>query len=47
MSIELVHVYRSSFIESIHRGDIVGVDASGAVLFQYGNPYKRTFWRSS
>lgn len=47
MSIELVHVYRGSFIESIHRGDIVGLDANGAVLFQYGNPYKRTFWRSS
>ncbi len=47
MSIELVHVYRGSFIESIHRGDIVGVDANGDVLFQYGNPYKRTFWRSS
>lgn len=25
MSIELVHVYRGSFIESIHRGDIVWV----------------------
>ncbi len=47
MSIELVHVYRGSCIESIHRGDIVGVDQSGAILFQYGDPYKRTFWRSS
>jgi len=47
MSIELVHVYRGSCVESIHRGDIVGVDVSGTILFQYGDPYKRTFWRSS
>lgn len=47
MSINLVHVYRGNNVESIHSGDIVGVDANGAILFQYGDPYKRTFWRSS
>lgn len=47
MSIELVHVTRGSAVESIHRGDIVIVNNDGDILHQYGDPYKRTFWRSS
>ncbi len=47
MSIELVHVMRGGEIESIHRGDIVGVDRDGKVLFEYGDKEKRTFWRSA
>lgn len=47
MSIELLHVYRGNCVESIHRGDIVGVDNKGQVLFSYGNKDKRTFWRSA
>jgi len=47
MSIEMVHVYRGDNVESIHRGDIVIVNASGEVLTTYGSKDKRTFWRSS
>lgn len=47
MSIELVHVYRGTEVESIHRGDIVGVHFDGNILFEYGDAGKRTFWRSS
>lgn len=47
MSVEMVHVYRGDEIESIHRGDIVAVDKSGNIIFSYGDPYKRTFWRSA
>lgn len=47
MSIEMVHVYRGREIESIHRGDIVIVNAGGEVLAEYGTKDKRTFWRSS
>jgi L-asparaginase II len=47
MSIELVHVLRGEKVESIHRGDIVGTNAKGEIIFSYGNPNKRTFWRSS
>ncbi|MBN2794605.1 MAG: asparaginase [Clostridia bacterium] len=47
MSVELIHVYRGHLIESIHRGDIVAVDSQGEIRFSYGDPYKRTFWRSA
>jgi len=47
MSIELVHVYRGREVESIHRGDIVGVRKDGSIAFEYGSGNKRTFWRSS
>lgn len=47
MSVELVHVYRGNQIESIHRGDVVAVDANGNIIFHYGDPRKRTYWRSS
>ena len=47
MSIELVHVYRGEKVESIHRGDIVGVKKDGSIAFEYGTANKRTFWRSS
>ncbi|PAB57375.1 asparaginase [Anaeromicrobium sediminis] len=47
MSVELVHVYRGTEVESIHRGDVVGVDSQGKVIFEYGDKLKRTFWRSA
>ena len=47
MSVEMVHVYRGNEVESIHRGDIVAVDITGKVLFEYGSKDKSTFWRSS
>lgn len=47
MSVEMVHVYRGEEIESIHRGDIVAVDKNGEIIFSYGDPYKRTYWRSA
>ncbi|MEA1975329.1 MAG: asparaginase [Bacillota bacterium] len=47
MSIEIVHVLRGNKVESIHRGDIVIVDINKNILFEYGNGYKRTFWRSA
>lgn len=47
MSIELVHVYRGDQVESIHRGDVVGVKMGGEIIFEYGDARKRTFWRSS
>lgn len=46
MSVELVHVLRNNVVESIHRFDVVCVK-NKEILFQYGNPYKETFWRSS
>ena len=46
MSIELVHVYRDPYVESIHRGDVVAVK-DNKIVFSYGDPYKKTFWRSS
>lgn len=47
MSIELVHVLRGGKVESIHRGDVVAVNSEGKIMFSYGDPNKRTFWRSS
>jgi L-asparaginase II len=47
MAVEMVHIYRGTEVESIHRGDIVIVDAKGRVLAEYGSKDKRTFWRSS
>lgn len=47
MSVEMVHVYRGEEIESIHRGDIVAVNNKGEIIFGYGDPYKRTYWRSA
>lgn len=46
MSVELVHIYRGNLVESIHRGDIVAVK-DREILFSYGDPFKRTFWRSA
>lgn len=46
MSVEIVHVYRGAYIESIHRGDVVAVK-DNQILFSYGDPYKNTYWRSS
>ncbi|XMB85203.1 asparaginase [Mycoplasmatota bacterium WC44] len=47
MSVELVEVYRGSTVESIHSGDLVVVNSKGDILYQLGDPYKFTFWRSS
>lgn len=47
MSVELVHVYRGERIESIHRGDVAIVDSGGKLIAHYGDPQKRTFWRSA
>jgi len=43
---ELVYVYRNNKVESIHHGDIVAV-SNGKITYSYGDPYNRTFWRSS
>jgi L-asparaginase II len=34
-------------VESIHRGDVVVIDHSGEIIKSYGNPMKRTYWRSA
>ena len=47
MSVEIVHVLRGDKVESIHRGDIVGVNINKNILFEYGDSLKRTFWRSA
>lgn len=47
MAIECVHVMRGNKVESIHRADIVIVDRNKEIIKQYGDPNKRTFWRSS
>ncbi|MDM8534448.1 asparaginase [Clostridiaceae bacterium HSG29] len=47
MSVEIVHITRGDKVESIHRGDIVAVDINNNIVFNYGDSYKRTFWRSS
>lgn len=43
---ELVHVYRGDYLESIHSGHIVVVKDK-KIIASYGDPNKRTFWRSS
>lgn len=34
-------------VECIHRGDIVAVDAEGIIIAAYGDPKKKTYWRSA
>ena len=43
----LAHTVRSGLIESIHRGSIAVVDASGAVLLEHGTPERPIFYRSA
>ena len=43
----LAHTVRSGLIESIHRGSIAAVDASGSVLFELGAPDRPIFYRSA
>lgn len=47
MGKELVHVYRGNYVESIHYGSVVVVDASGKLLKSVGDPRFKTFIRSS
>lgn len=47
MATELVHVYRGEYVESVHYGSIAVVDASGKLLASAGDPYLKTFIRSS
>ncbi len=47
MSEVLLHVSRANCIENIHRGDIAVVDYHKKLLAYWGNPYKKTYMRSS
>src|SRR4051812_8382125 len=43
----LAHVVRSGFVESVHYGSVVVLDADGAVLASAGDPAAPIFARSS
>jgi L-asparaginase II len=43
----LAHVVRSGFVESVHHGSVVAVDAAGTVLLSVGDVTGPTFPRSS
>ncbi|MEO8036571.1 MAG: asparaginase [Acidobacteriota bacterium] len=43
----LAHVYRGSYLESVHSGSIAVVDAQGRLLAYAGNPTMTTFLRSA
>jgi L-asparaginase II len=45
--VPLVRVVRSGLDESVHRGDVVAVDAAGRVLARAGDPERPLFARSS
>ncbi len=47
MSVELVHGSRNGQVENIYRGDVVVVNFEDGVLYELGDPFKKTFWRSS
>lgn len=47
MSIELVYASRNGQVENIYRGDAAVVNLDGEVLYELGDPFKKTFWRSS
>ncbi len=47
MASELVHVYRGQYVESIHYGSVVLVNAQGEVVKSVGDPELKTFIRSS
>ncbi|TCP52111.1 asparaginase [Tumebacillus sp. BK434] len=43
----VANVYRGGILESSHRGHIAVVDASGHLLYSYGDPHRLTFARSA
>jgi len=43
----LLHVTRGGIVENLHRGDIAVVDYKGNIIASTGDPYKRSFLRSS
>ena len=47
MSEPLIEVSRGPVVETIHRGDIVALNASGQIMAWVGDPDKYTFLRSS
>ena len=47
MSEILLHVTRGDRVENIHRGDVAVVDFKGNLIASVGDPYKRTYMRSS
>ncbi|AWB43631.1 L-asparaginase [Paenibacillus sp. CAA11] len=44
---QAIQVYRGSYLESTHHIHVAVVHASGKLLYAYGDPYRRTFPRSS
>ncbi|PLR73163.1 asparaginase [Bacillus sp. UMB0728] len=42
-----IHVYRGSYLESVHEIHVAVVNAAGEVLYSYGDPGRLTFPRSS
>ncbi len=47
MSEILAKVYRSDCIESVHYGSIVVVDSKGRIVYHLGDPYFKTYFRST
>ena len=47
MSQILAKVYRSNCVECVHYGSIVVVDSEGKIIYQLGDPYFKTYFRSS
>jgi len=47
MSVELVYASRNGQVENIYRGDAAVVNLDGEILYELGDPFKKTFWRSS
>lgn len=47
MSQILAKVYRNDCVESVHCGSIVVVDSKGKIIYQLGDPYFKTYFRSS
>ncbi|AZR71982.1 hypothetical protein BBF96_00320 [Anoxybacter fermentans] len=47
MGKELVHVYRGQYVESIHYGSVVVVNAEGELIKSAGDPDFKTFIRSA
>jgi L-asparaginase II len=45
--VELVDVVRSGFVESVHRGSVIALDADGGVLAKVGEPDRPVFLRSA
>lgn len=43
----VAHVVRSGFVESVHHGSVVAIDADGAPLFELGDVHSPVFPRSS